>query len=59
MLRASARLWQADIYSLGVVLWELAARETPRRGGLRQLDVPRECSQVPYPWTPKTLYPKT
>lgn len=34
-----------DIYSLGVVMWELATLEVPQLGGLRAPQVPRECPQ--------------
>lgn len=35
----------ADIYSFGVVLWEIITQETPQRGNLRDLEVPDECPQ--------------
>ena len=35
-----------DIYSFGVVLWELVTREVPARGCLRDMVVPTECPQV-------------
>lgn len=34
------------MFSFGVVLWEIATQETPRRGFLRKTDVPNECPQV-------------
>jgi len=34
---------QVDIYSFGVVLWEIVTKEMPRRGQLRDVEVPREC----------------
>ncbi|KAL6767795.1 hypothetical protein ACKKBF_B36655 [Auxenochlorella protothecoides x Auxenochlorella symbiontica] len=34
---------QADIFSLGVVMWELATGESPIRGGMRLLRSPDEC----------------
>ena len=37
---------QVDIYSYGVVLWELVTRCTPRIGGMREVHVPHECPQV-------------
>ena len=37
---------QVDIYSFGVVLWELVTRCTPRIGGMREMHVPHECPQV-------------
>lgn len=36
---------KADMYSLGVVLWELITHEEPRRGRLRPLVVPDDCPQ--------------
>ncbi|KAL3138988.1 hypothetical protein ABBQ32_005793 [Trebouxia sp. C0010 RCD-2024] len=37
---------RADIFSFGVLLWELITQETPQRGNLRDLQVPQECPQV-------------
>ena len=37
---------QVDMFSFGVVLWEIATQETPRRGFLRKTQVPDECPQV-------------
>lgn len=34
---------KADIYSYGIVLWEIASGEKPVRGQLRDLSVPQEC----------------
>jgi serine/threonine protein kinase len=34
---------QVDIFSLGVLLWELATKEFPVRGQLRPVAVPEEC----------------
>ena len=39
-------LLQVDMYSFGVVLWEIATQDTPRRGFLRNTQVPNECPQV-------------
>ncbi|KAL0053929.1 hypothetical protein WJX82_001314 [Trebouxia sp. C0006] len=36
---------KADIFSYGVVLWEIITQEPPRRGHLRDLKVPQECPQ--------------
>lgn len=33
------------MYSFGVVLWEIATQEVPRRGFLRRTRVPDECPQ--------------
>ena len=32
-----------DVFSFGVLLWELITREPPQRGNLRGLDVPKDC----------------
>ena len=34
---------QADIYSYGVILWEIVTHELPTRRGLRECKVPQEC----------------
>ncbi len=34
---------QADIFSYGVVLWEIVTHEQPTRGGVRDCRVPQEC----------------
>ncbi|KAK9829623.1 hypothetical protein WJX72_006940 [[Myrmecia] bisecta] len=34
---------KVDIYSFGVVAWEMATQETPQRGQLRGVKVPEEC----------------
>ena len=34
---------QVDIYSFGVVLWEIVTQETGKRGHLRPTAVPEEC----------------
>lgn len=36
---------KVDIYSYGVVLWELVTHEVPQRGRLRTINVPAECPQ--------------
>ena len=33
-----------DVYSYGVLLWELVTKELPFRGGLRAMRVPEECA---------------
>ena len=35
--------YSADIYSFGVVLWEMCTKEMPIRGALRDVRVPEEC----------------
>ena len=37
-------LVQVDMYSVGVLLWEIITHETPSRGQLRDFRVPEECS---------------
>ncbi|KAL3148304.1 hypothetical protein ABBQ38_013768 [Trebouxia sp. C0009 RCD-2024] len=34
---------KVDLYSFGVILWELITTEVPRRGRLRAIKVPEEC----------------
>ena len=34
---------QADIFSYGVILWEIVTHEQPSGGGLRDCKVPQEC----------------
>eukprot|EP00887_Chlorella_sp_A99_P006860 scaffold2.g6860.t1 len=36
---------KADIYSFGIVLWEICTGETPIRGTMREASVPGECPQ--------------
>ena len=36
---------QVDMYSFGVLLWEIITHEKPFRGQLRDFKVPEECSQ--------------
>lgn len=37
---------QVDMFSFGVVLWEIATQDMPRRGFLRPTKVPEECPQI-------------
>ena len=37
---------QVDMYSFGVVLWEIVTCEQPSRGQLRDFVVPQECPQA-------------
>lgn len=36
---------KADIYSYGIVLWEICTGEIPERGRLRDIKVPEECPE--------------
>jgi len=38
--------FKADIFSLGVTLWEICTHEVPVRGQLRDINVPEECPQA-------------
>jgi serine/threonine protein kinase len=35
-----------DVYSFGVLAWEVCTGECPRRGSMRDLRVPEECPQA-------------
>ncbi|KFM25701.1 putative serine/threonine-protein kinase [Auxenochlorella protothecoides] len=37
---------QSDMYSYGVVLWELVTSEIPKRGKMRPIRVPEECPEA-------------
>ena len=37
---------QADVFSYGVILWELVTHEQPMRGSLRDCKVPQECPKA-------------
>lgn len=39
----SVALFQVDVYSFGVIMWEVASHEQPARGRMRNLRVPQEC----------------
>ena len=36
---------RADLYSLGVIIWEVVTHETPVRGGMRKINVPAEAPE--------------
>ena len=36
-------LAQVDVYSFGVIMWEVVSHEQPARGRMRSLKVPQEC----------------
>ena len=36
-------LLQVDVYSFGVIMWEVVSHEQPARGRMRNLKVPQEC----------------
>ena len=42
MYQATAWL-QVDVYSFGVIMWEVVSHEQPTRGRMRDLKVPQEC----------------
>ncbi len=42
-LSGACFMLQVDIYSFGVVLWEIVTQDRGRRGQLRQTKVPEEC----------------
>lgn len=42
VIQASALL-QVDVYSFGVIMWEVVSHEQPSRGRMRDLKVPQEC----------------
>eukprot|EP00884_Botryococcus_braunii_P003547 jgi/Botrbrau1/13193/Bobra.0351s0006.1 len=37
--------YKADVFSFGVILWEICTGESPRRGRLRPLQAPDDCPQ--------------
>ncbi|DBA87503.1 TPA: protein kinase activity protein [Trebouxia sp. C0004] len=37
---------KADVYSLGVLLWEIITSDVPERGRMRPVKVPEECPEV-------------
>lgn len=36
---------QVDVYSFGVIMWEVTSHEQPARGRMRNLKVPQECPE--------------
>ena len=36
---------QVDVYSFGVIMWEVVSHEPPSRGRMRNLKVPQECPE--------------
>ena len=42
-VRVQAGVLQVDIYSMGIILWELVTLQTPSRGNLRAMRIPEEC----------------
>ncbi len=36
---------QVDVYSFGVIMWEVVSHEQPARGRMRNLKVPQECPE--------------
>lgn len=39
---------QVDVFSYGVLLWELVTKELPQRGHMRDVRVPKECVPLYY-----------
>ena len=48
---------QVDVFSYGMLLWELVTKEQPQRGHMRDVRVPEECAPSPEPRALSSMKP--